>query len=415
MGTGLDPEASQYRILSIDGGGLYGLVSALWLQQLCQEDETLLRDTVSSPGTGASVPGRPQYIFSGASAGAVTVLLLAKHDNPRDGLAEAVDFWKARVGAFSNVLNPMAAWLSLFNLGGWTGEQDFQRLLQHHFGTTKLKELKHPVVITTFDWTGESYAPGWKPDPFTSFAPPFQPARGSPGAEWQPRLFSNISSKSNVSENDVELPVAQVAYWAATPPGIRAVRDGLGDAASFGINPSLDALVVALHTLARQPGQEPAPSELEKMAILAIGNGGKRPAFWLRNFDFSSLQMGLSPTNPFTGNFFVPSVSLTLDAPMEEANHLCRLLLGTRVDGSRWRMRYYRLNPGIMPLPVLVATELARFEPWRDLLVRGIYDAVGSAPSQVAVREAVAFTRQGWQHTRPLHPAHVTRRRAWAP
>src|SRR5688500_1021126 len=118
MDTELDPEASQYRILSIDGGGLYGLVSALWLQQLCQEDETLLRDPLPSSGTGTSVPDRPQYLFSGASAGAVTVLLLAKHDNPRDGLAEAVDFWKARVGAFSNVLNPMAAWLSLFNLGG---------------------------------------------------------------------------------------------------------------------------------------------------------------------------------------------------------------------------------------------------------------------------------------------------------
>src|SRR5690349_6942299 len=110
-----------YRILSIDGGGIYGLVSAIWLRKLSEIDETFLE-----PGSIG--------LFAGISAGAVSSLILATQQDPRKALREGLleRFWTERVGAFSNVMNPMAAWLSLFNIGGWVGEADFRYVLEKY-------------------------------------------------------------------------------------------------------------------------------------------------------------------------------------------------------------------------------------------------------------------------------------------
>ena len=55
-----DPKRqAPYRILSIDGGGIYGVVSALWLKELCLRDESFL-----APDGPGSVK-----LFAGISAG----------------------------------------------------------------------------------------------------------------------------------------------------------------------------------------------------------------------------------------------------------------------------------------------------------------------------------------------------------
>src|SRR4029079_2824765 len=123
-------------------------------------------------------------LFAGISAGAVSALILATQEDPRKALREGVleRFWTERVGAFSNVMNPMAAWLSLFRIGGWVGEDDFRYVLQKYIDPKlTLGDLKQRVIISTFNWSGAqeidfsaasaapSPAPGFPSAPFGSF------------------------------------------------------------------------------------------------------------------------------------------------------------------------------------------------------------------------------------------------------
>src|SRR5690349_4043458 len=110
-----------YQIISINGRGLYVLVSAIWLIKLIEMDVTALEPDSVGP-------------YARSSAGAVSSLILATQQDPRKALREGLleRFWTERVGAFSNVMNPMAAWLSLFNIGGWVGEADFRYVLEKY-------------------------------------------------------------------------------------------------------------------------------------------------------------------------------------------------------------------------------------------------------------------------------------------
>src|SRR5690242_19279812 len=101
------------RIVSIDGGGIYGLTSATWMRQLCERDPNFLKPT----GPGAQIP-----LLAGISSGAVNALLLAKEPDPRQALLDGViqAFWKEPIGAFSHS-NPWTAWWSLYGVGGWFG------------------------------------------------------------------------------------------------------------------------------------------------------------------------------------------------------------------------------------------------------------------------------------------------------
>src|SRR5215211_1028953 len=69
---------AQCRILSIDGGGIQALMTALLLKRLEE----------SKPGTLAQVD-----IFAGTSAGGFMALMLAAADDPADALVDMVKLW----------------------------------------------------------------------------------------------------------------------------------------------------------------------------------------------------------------------------------------------------------------------------------------------------------------------------------
>jgi len=389
-----------YRILSIDGGGIYGLVSAIWLRKLSELDPTFLE------------PGSIR-LFAGISAGAVSALILATHEDPRKALHEGVleRFWTERVGAFSNVMNPMAAWLSLFRIGGWVGEEDFRYVLQKYIDPKlTLGDLKQRVMISTFNWSGAKEIDFSATSAGPSRGFPFAPsgAFGSsgsfgsfgrfgapvaPGAQersWRPKIFTNLGD-----DPDRKYRLVDIAYAAATPAGIRGLRGGVGDAAVFTANPSVEAIAAAVHEfrLAQRdkPGSVPV-AILSRLRLLSIGNGSTTPHYWLRNFNFSLRQMSRYPTNPLMGVFFPPSFGAPSDAAIEEANFIARELLE---DG------YYRLAPEIMPTPVVVASLIARFDLWREALIRQIYSLTDGETSKAAVQGASEFLKNHWRFQIP--------------
>jgi len=99
-----------YRILSMDGGGIYGVFTALMLGALCKKDPDFLRNDQIT-------------LFAGTSAGAINALLLAKEDNPRRAIeSRELEHFFEDERVYSNKLNPVAGALSYLALTSWSGK-----------------------------------------------------------------------------------------------------------------------------------------------------------------------------------------------------------------------------------------------------------------------------------------------------
>ena len=210
-------QAPPYRVLAMDGGGIYGIFTAIMLRKLCEKMPTFLADDRVT-------------LFAGTSAGAVNALLLAKYENPRDVVTNRMlektfrEDW-----AYANRLNPVTGVLSLFGLTSWSGKDDFYSGLERHFGSMRMKDLKHRVLITAFDLWGERAGSSARS----------RRGGSSPGPQrWKPKVFYNFPGE----EPDRELYVKDVAYGAASPPTVRPVVNGITDGGFFADDPSINAI-----------------------------------------------------------------------------------------------------------------------------------------------------------------------------
>jgi len=367
--------AEPIRIVAIDGGGIYGLASATWIRQLCLKDTKFL--------TPDQAP-----LFAGISSGAINALLLAKEADPRAAvLSGKLDaFWKEPIGAFSHS-NPYTAWLSLWGIGGWFGKEDFEWQLTNTFGDMRLGDLNHPVLICTFNWAGGGNAVDFADtNPYASDNTfPSQNA-----AAWKPKVFSNLWD----DDEDLNYRVRDVVYCAATPPGWRAVRSGLGDAGVYASNPTVQAIAAIVDcvcdypTLAMNKSGLSRGELLDHLAALSISDGSVIPHYWLKNFDFSSSQFASYPTNPFEMQWYPPSATIGLDASAEDINYIALQLLG--------KDRYHRLDAGILPFPTLAATLLSRSYLYKDYFIQTINSATQTPASTVAIDETVSFLKSSW-------------------
>ncbi len=375
------------RILAIDGGGIYGLTSALWLRKLCEADANFLN-------------GEDIHLFAGCSSGAVNSLLLAKSKVPREAVlsGELERFWHDP-GTFSNT-DPVGQWLSFMELSGWYGERDFLDLLLRYFGEMTLGELHHKVLISTFNWSGRD--------------PQFPPLSASAGVSawdamnqrkldakdpwkdllaqvpnvpltaltrrWRPQMFHNVGNSK-----DSAFAVAEIAYGAATPPGFRALRGGIGDGASFSASPSVDAIafVVQCERKARETHEHTAivQSTLADLSVLGLGDGTFRPYHFLPNSNLGFLTWGMVPSNPLNGVFFPPN-SYSLQPADEEATLIASELLGES---------FFRLNPSVMEIPTVTAAYLAKWPSWRNFLLKRIQENNDTPPSLARIADATKF------------------------
>ena len=208
------PNTECQRGLSLDGGGIYGLTTAILLRQLCDDNPDFL------------TPNNVD-LFAGTSAGAVNAILLAQEDNPRDAVMNGTleKFWKdQRVYAGyidkKDPFNFMNAWKEFYsNIGlmSYFAGEPFLEVLGEYFKVKTLGELKHRVMITTYDIYGDE--------------------RQEP-RQWQPKIFYNFPDASPyLDQNLVEL-----AYSAGTLPGLRKCINGLVDGGLYIPNPSTNTI-----------------------------------------------------------------------------------------------------------------------------------------------------------------------------
>ncbi len=215
-----------YRILSLDGGGIRGLITAVFLRRLEND-----------------VPGWIDEVdlVAGTSTGAVIAIALAQ------GVAtdEIVQFYyqfgsevftKPRLG---NLLKLKKMIRSKYDT------HILSETLKRAFGDTRLCDLKKKILIATFDLDND---------------------RNNPTERcWEPKFFHNLGN----GKGSERLEVYRAALYSCATPVYLPSVDGFIDGAVTAQNPSLVALAHAQDESLNGP-EQPA---FEDIVLLSIGTG----------------------------------------------------------------------------------------------------------------------------------------------
>jgi len=260
---------AKYRILSIDGGGIRGLITTILLQRIAAE-----------PGMSNFLDNTD--LLAGTSTGGLLALGLAK-GLPLDRIRETYEKQGPKI--FDD------SWMdNIRDLGKIRGAdysiKPLKAELQNLFGQTNLGQLRKKVLITAFDLdNGDDKARSWKP-----------------------KLFHNFAGPGN---DRSELAVNVGLYTSAAPTYFPSV-DGYIDGGVYANNPAMCALAQS-----QDKRYSPTPA-LDDVVIFSMGTG-------------KSLEYISGPSHDWGyGQWIKPLIDLMFDGVSGIADFQCSQLLHER-------------------------------------------------------------------------------------
>ena len=229
-----------YKILSIDGGGIRGIIPARVLERL----ET-------------HVPGIVQEfdLYAGSSTGAVLAAGFASGFDPR--------FMRQMYQGFGEQVFADSIWDDLrdlkYILGADYSIDNLKVLLERVIGETTLGDLEKKVLIATFDLKDESRDP----------------------PRWKPKFFHNYPD----SRGDSQERLVDVVIRSAAAPIYFPIYQGYIDGGVSAINPSMCALAQAFN------------EGFLDLRLLSLGTGNNPRWLDEQNGDWGVYQWGLNLVN----------------------------------------------------------------------------------------------------------------------
>ena len=217
---------TKYRILSLDGGGIRGVITAIILQRLNAE-----------PGLNGWL--NSVDLIAGTSTGGLLALGLAHGLSP-EFMRSVYETKGAEI--FDD------SWLDdLVDIGKITGADYDIKNLEHEvkkiFGKTTLAQLKRRVLITAFDLDNESHSKASR--------------------TWKPKLFHNFPGHDT---DGSELAYKVGLYTSAAPTYFPSV-DGYIDGGVYATNPSMCVLAQS------QDSDFKNRPSLSDVVLLSLGTG----------------------------------------------------------------------------------------------------------------------------------------------
>lgn len=219
---------AKYRILSLDGGGLRGLITVRLLQQLNQ--------TPVTKGWLDKVD-----LIAGTSTGGILALGIASGKS----LEEMANLYLLE----GPKIFDDSFWDNLRDLGKSVGadysNKALKKTLINTFGNQTLGDLPKKVTIPTFDLDNES--------------------QDNKKRTWKPKIFHNFAG----SDSDAKFLLSDVALYTSSAPTYFPSADGYIDGGVFANNPSMVAMVQAISE--RNKNAERA--SVDEIALLSVGTG----------------------------------------------------------------------------------------------------------------------------------------------
>ncbi|MBN1640312.1 MAG: patatin-like phospholipase family protein [Anaerolineae bacterium] len=262
---------TRYRILSLDGGGIKGIVTAIAMQRLTRT--TGIEDWLSQVD-----------LIAGTSTGGLLALAIAygldlqsiRELYERQGPAVFADTWLDDVRDLGKLV------------GADYDIAVLERELARIFGDATLGDLAKRVLITSFDLDNEG--------------------AGGHARTWKPKLFHNYPGE----DSDAEALVRRVGLYTAAAPTYFSTVDGYVDGGVYATNPSMCALAQAQDARFRE---RPA---LDEVVLLSLGTGASLTYISGKRLNWGYVQWAR------------PLVTLMLEGSAGIADFQCRQMLGQR-------------------------------------------------------------------------------------
>ncbi len=260
-----------YRVLSLDGGGIRGVVTATLLERLADEVPDLVAKC---------------DILAGTSTGGIIALGLAKGLSTQETKRIYIEN--------GHRIFDDSIWDDIVDMGRLRGAEygnrKLRNLLKKWLGEkTRLSNLRKRVVVPAFDLDNE------------------HPDRDR--RNWKPKVFHNFPGK----DSDGGLHAWRVALYTSAAPTYFPSVDGFVDGGVFANNPSMIALAQT-----QDERTHPQAPRLSSVRLLSLGTGTSPTYIHGKRHDWGYAQWAR------------PIISLMTDGTMGIADYQCRALLGDR-------------------------------------------------------------------------------------
>lgn len=261
--------AIRYRVLSLDGGGIRGLITSRLLERL--EDRR--------PGWLGGVD-----LFAGTSTGAMLAVALAAGFEPADisriYVERGAEVFSEDLWDLTDIDRLVRADYRSKNL---------KRALDDLFGTRTLGELERKVIVSAFDLdSGLVTAEGVR--------------------SWKPKFFHNFEEEGSADGDEL---IVDVLMRSCAAPTYFPVYQGYIDGGVVANNPSMCALAQALH--ADTGGQHAS-----YIALLSLGTGANPRYLETVDGDWGYVQWAK------------PLLNIVFEGGSGIAHYECRQILGKR-------------------------------------------------------------------------------------
>ncbi|MGB9381558.1 MAG: patatin-like phospholipase family protein [Candidatus Binatus sp.] len=262
-----------FRILSCDGGGIRGVLTAVLLNRLATAYPALLQDR---PGTIT--------MFAGTSTGGIIALGLAAGLTP----VQMRDLYVTNGKLIFD-----SSWAhDVVEIGGLSGSKydnvNLKQILQETFGAQKLKDLHSHVLIASFSLDNQDADPSSR--------------------TWNPKFFHNFIG----ADSDGESLVVDVAMSTSAAPTYFPSYGVFIDGGVIANNPSMAAIAQALDGR-NQPTER---TTLGGIKLLSVGTGASLQYIDGQNHDWGDAQ------------WIKPILNVMMDGGVGVADFECRQLLG---------------------------------------------------------------------------------------
>jgi prostaglandin-endoperoxide synthase 2 len=279
-----------YRVLTLDGGGIRGLLTVALLKRLCEEPRLAgFLDSVD--------------LIAGTSSGGLVALGLADGLGCQTTLETLTRIEKVFERGRLTFGSELPAWLGGQLIWSKFGTRSRRTTFKAALGDRTLGDLRTHVLIATFDLDDEGNG-----------------LNGSSATRrWRPKLFHNF-----VGENtDRHQPSWKVALYTTAGPTYFPTVDGFIDGGVYSNNPSMCALAQLF-----DPRYPPNP-RLDDIVLLSVGAGLNLKHIGGRRRNWGIFRWGTK------------YLRLTGDGTVGIADYQCNRLLGEE--------RYHRIEPTFAP------------------------------------------------------------------